>query len=138
MLYSKYCFRCGCENSVTHCLKECTLIKNKDEDSVDLEALFMSKEKCLTEMIRLEKMVKRYRKSTVLVDCSLKKITVFYEDEQRDFIAIAPTRQDRNIYRCLQLDGPNFAVQLNLKHLHKYGKLYVHRGRINVSEYIAD
>ncbi len=138
MLYSKYCFRCGCENSVEHCLKECTLIKNKETDSVDLEALFESKEKCQKEMIRLEKMVKRYRKSTMLVDCSFKKITVFYEDEQKDFIAIAPTRQDRNVYRCLPLDGSNFAVQRNLKDIHKYGKLYVHRGNIDLSEYIVD
>ncbi len=105
---------------------------------MDLEALFESQEKCQTEMIRLEKMVKRYRKSTVLVDCSLKKITVFYEDEQKDLIAIAPTRQDRNVYRCLPLDGSNFAVQLNLKCMHKYGKLYIHRGKINLSEYVVD
>ena len=41
MLYSKYCFRCGCENSVTHCLKECTLIENKEEDTVDLEKYYL-------------------------------------------------------------------------------------------------
>ena len=74
----------------------------------------------------------------MLVDCSLKKITVFWDDEQKDFISIAPIRQDRDVYRCLPLDGSNFAVQLNLKRLHKYGKLFVHRGKINLNEYIFD
>ena len=105
---------------------------------MDLEALFMSEDKCLTEMLRLEKMVKRYRKSTVLVDCSLKKITVFYDEEQKDFICIAPIRQDKEVYRCLPLDGSNFAVQLNLSRLHKYGKLFVHRVKIDLSDYIFD
>ena len=138
MLYTKYCFRCGLENNTDHCLKECSQIKNKEMNSVDLEALLSSKEKCLDEIIRLEKMVQKYRKSTIFVDCSFKRITTFYDNEQRDFICIAPVRQNREVYRCLPLDGSNFAVQLNLVRLHKYGKLHIHPGKVDLNDYIME
>ena len=69
---------------------------------------------CVDECAKLDELYKKYRKNTMFTSLSRKRVTIIEDKQQVDLLCIAPTIQDKNMYRVLYLDGTGATAIKNM------------------------
>ncbi len=135
MTKSKFCFRCGAENTLSHTLNTCTKIADGTE--VGIDNLLLDEKTSQIENVKLHDMIQDYRRHTLFLNCCGRKGTAYLKRRNVDILCIAPTIHDRNLYRVMYLDGSHAIDTLNLRQLHREGRLYLSPERVSLEDYLV-